>query len=193
MVSKIKARDADYGFLSGFLFCSPPRGPGTTALITALPEPSCLSMSCFPCLGSSGDPLLTFANSPSNAIGDSKVPQSQRVYFGIFLPEEVEVRPVHMFFDRTKGTGLVLEAAARHARLTLDRGRLVGSPERLNLFTIDGDALRTDLDLDAHLGGALHPSSILVLEKGNRISDERLDLIKVACSQQAAASACTLL
>lgn len=151
-------------------------------------------MGCFDvCLGNRGDPLLTFANTPSSAIGDPKVSQSRRVYFGIFLPEEVEVRPVHMFFDRSKETARVLEGAVEHAGLKLDRGRLIGSPERLNLFTIDGDCLRTDLDLDAHLGGALHPSSILVLEKGNRVPEERLDIIKVACSAQAKANSCTIL
>ena len=33
--------------------------------------------------------------------------------------------------------------------------------------------LRTDLELDAHMHGTLHPSSVLVLERGNRIEQAR--------------------
>lgn len=54
--------------------------------------------------------------------------------------------------------------------------------------------LRLDLDIEAHLGGTLHPASVLVLEKGNRISDERLEAVKHATEEQAAAgSACAIM
>ena len=48
-----------------------------------------------------------------------------------------------------------------HAGLTLERGRLVGSPERLNLFTLDGDVLRLDLELEARCRAALVVSSTI--------------------------------
>jgi hypothetical protein len=53
--------------------------------------------------------------------------------------------------------------------------------------------LRLDLDIDAHLGGTLHPSSVLVLEKGNRIADDRLETIKRAVEEQAAAASCVIM
>ena len=51
----------------------------------------------------------------------------------------------------------------------------------------------SDLDIDAHLGGTLHPSSVLVLEKGNGIADDRLETIKRAVEEQAAAASCAVM
>jgi hypothetical protein len=107
--------------------------------------------------------------------------------------QDLDVRPVHMFFDREKDSQKILNGACAHAGLKIDRGRLAGSPERLNLFTSEGDVLRLDLDIDAHLGSTLHPSSVLVLEKGNRIGDDRLQTIKSATEQQAAAASCVIM
>jgi len=130
---------------------------------------------------------------PSSAVGDASVQRARRCHFAIFFPEDVPAKPVHMFFDREKDTIKVLEAAVAHAGLKLDRGRLVGSPEKLNLFTIDGDMLRTDLPLDAHLGSTIHPSSVLLLEKGNRVLEDRLDAVKLAVSQQSGGMGCSIL
>ena len=66
----------------------------------------------------------------------------------LVLQVEANVQPVHMFFSRFAAGDKVLSAACREGGLSLDRGRLVGSPERLNLFTMDGDLLRVDLELD---------------------------------------------
>ena len=109
------------------------------------------------------------------------------------LRQDLDVQPVHMFFDCEKDRQKILDGACAHAGLKIERGRLAGSPERLNLFTSDGDVLRLDLDIDAHLGGTLHPSSVLVLEKGNRISDERLQTVKRATEEQAAAGSCAVM
>ena len=114
-------------------------------------------MGCLPCLDSPKDPSLTFANSERSAAGDSSIPQARRVYFGIFFPEDSPHRPVHMFFDRQKATSKVLDGAAAHAGLKLDKGRIVGSPERLNVFTTENEILRLDLEIDAHMHGTLHP------------------------------------
>ena len=145
------------------------------------------------CLGAGPDKLLTFSNSPSSAVGDASIQRARRCHFAIFFPEDVPAKPVHMFFDREKDTIKVLEAAVAHAGLKLDRGRLVGSPEKLNLFTIDGDMLRTDLPLDAHLGSTINPSSVLLLEKGNRVLEDRLDAVKLAVSQQSGGMGCSIL
>ena len=161
---------------------------------TAVPPPSTCDMSCcMQCLGAGPDKLLTFSNSPSSAVGDASIQRARRCHFAIFFPEDVPAKPVHMFFDREKDTIKVLEAAVAHAGLKLDRGRLVGSPEKLNLFTIDGDMLRTDLPLDAHLGSTIHPSSVLLLEKGNRVLEDRLDAVKLAVSQQSGGMGCSIL
>ena len=116
-----------------------------------------------------------------------------RVHFGVFFPEDIPCPPVHMFFDREKASTKILDGACAHAGLKMDRGRLAGSPERLNLFTLEGDVLRLDLEIEAHLGSTLQPSSILVLEKGNRISDERLEAIKAAIDEQSDAAACAIM
>ncbi len=161
---------------------------------TAVPPPSTCDMACcMQCLGAGPDKLLTFSNSPSSAVGDASIQRPRRCHFAIFFPEDVPAKPVHMFFDREKDTIKVLEAAVAHAGLKLDRGRLVGSPEKLNLFTIDGDMLRTDLPLDAHLGSTIHPSSVLLLEKGNRVLEDRLDAVKLAVSQQSGGMGCSIL
>mmetsp|Transcript_27039 Transcript_27039/g.81854 ORF Transcript_27039/g.81854 Transcript_27039/m.81854 type:complete len:150 (+) Transcript_27039:37-486(+) len=149
-------------------------------------------MSC--CLPSSGVPSgLRFVNSANTARGDSSIPSSRRVYFAIFFPESEDAQPAYFFFDRTKPTLCVVEQATRYAGLQMDRGRLAGSPEKLNLFTIEGEVLRTDLEIDAHLGGALHPSSVLLLEKGNRVSESRLETIRQAAALQTSGSVCVLL
>mmetsp|Transcript_56660 Transcript_56660/g.123317 ORF Transcript_56660/g.123317 Transcript_56660/m.123317 type:complete len:150 (+) Transcript_56660:225-674(+) len=149
-------------------------------------------MSCCVCLfgpgGSDG-----FSNSPSSASGDESIPRSRRCYFGIFFPEDVGVRPAHMFFDREKPAAKILEGAAAYAGMKLDKGRLMGSPEKLNVFTLEGDVLRLDLELEAHLGGALHPSSILILEKGNRLSDERIAAVKAMAVESASTSGCSIM
>ena len=51
------------------------------------------------------------------------------------------MRPVHMFFDREKDAQKILDGAFAHAGLEIKQGRMAGSPERLNLFTSDGDVL----------------------------------------------------
>ena len=60
----------------------------------------------------------------------------------------------------------------------MDKGKLIGSPERLNLFTIEGEVVRLDLEIEAHLGSTLHAGDLLVLEKGNRLDDGRLQQIR---------------
>ena len=138
---------------------------------------------CLP--GASVPNELKFTNTPNTARGDARIQPDHRVFFAVFFPEsELAARPTYFFFDRTKSTSRVVEFATTYAGLQLDRGRLIGSPERLNLFTVDGDVLRTDLVLEAHIGGTLHPSSIVLLEKGNRVSEDRLDTIKQAAAAQ---------
>ena len=111
-------------------------------LVTALPPRSACAdlMGCLPCFGGGAklDSSLTFSNTPSNAAGDHSIPERRRVHFGIFFPADLGLPPVHMFFDREKDATKILEGACGHAGLKMERGRLAGSPEKLNLFTSDG-------------------------------------------------------
>tara|TARA_B110001452_G_scaffold92938_1_gene76664 strand:- start:208 stop:663 length:456 start_codon:yes stop_codon:yes gene_type:complete len=151
-------------------------------------------MGCLPCLSAAPkDSALAFSNAASNAVGDHSIAGGRRVHFGVFFPEDIPCPPVHMFFDREKASTKILDGACAHAGLKMERGRLAGSPERLNLFTLEGDVLRLDLEIEAHLGSTLQPSSILVLEKGNRISDDRLDAIKAAIDEQSDGAACAIM
>ena len=88
---------------------------------------------------------------------------------------------VYMFFDKQKMSELVLIGAATQAGLKLDKGKLVGSPQRLNLFTLEGDIVRLDLEIEAHLGSTLHDGDVLIIEKGNRLEPGRLQAVRAAC------------
>ncbi len=123
------------------------------------------------------DPLK-FANTKSKAFGDAAITPSRRVTFGIIFPEDTGIQATYLFFDKTKPVEKLLTAAVAHAGLTLDRGKLVGSPEKLNVFTCDGDIVRLDLEIEAHMGSTLHAEDTLILEKGNRLSAERLAAVE---------------
>ena len=89
-----------------------------------------------------------------------------------------------MRFDRSKPGTEILEAACAACGYQLDRGRLVGSPDKINLFTMDGDMLRTDLELEAHIPSTLQEHACIVLGKGNRIPADRLRDLQEAASLQ---------
>ena len=104
--------------------------------------------SCCACLlPAKGDVRFRFSNSPSSAIGDDKLPLARRIYLGVIFPEEMSIRPIHMFFSKSQEGTKVLQAACVAAGVTLEHGRLAGSPEKLNIFTMEGDLLRLDLEL----------------------------------------------
>ena len=126
-------------------------------------------------------------------VGDGKVPGARRLYLGIIFPEDTNSPPMHMFFSKSAEGVKVLEAACSAAGVKLDRGRIVGSPDRLNLFTVEGDLLRVDLDLEAHMPSTLQPNSWLILEKGNRVAPERLAAIQAAKAQLADAGGCAIM
>jgi hypothetical protein len=132
-----------------------------------------------PRAGKPSNPLV-FATKPSKPIGDENIPPNRRVMFGIAYPEQTGAQSVHMFFDKEKPVERVISAAAAHAGLKVDRGKLAGSPEKLNLFTLDGDVVRLDLEIEAHLGSTLHAGDVLVLEKGNQLDPARAQAIRNA-------------
>ena len=101
-----------------------------------------------------------------------------RPYASHILQLYVPVTCTQMFFDKTKGVDRIVAAAAERGGFALDKGKLIGSPERLNLFTIEGEVVRLDLEIEAHLGSTLHAGDLLVLEKGNRLDDGRLQQIR---------------
>ena len=121
---------------------------------------------------------VKFANRQDRPIGDASIASTSRVSFGIVFPSGLGIPSSYMFFDKEKPVERIVAAACKHAGLTLEKGRLSGSPERLNLFTLDGDVVRLDLEVEAHLGSTLHPGNILLLEKGNRVHAERLRTVK---------------
>lgn len=133
---------------------------------------------CCACFARAGRSGISFANSPMMALGDNKIPSNRRLPLGIIFPHDTGVSPLYMFFNKSNEGIKVLEAACSTAGIKLDRGKIVGSPERLNLFTTDGDILRIDLDLEAHLGTTLLPNAWIVVEKGNRVDPTRLALIR---------------
>lgn len=131
---------------------------------------------------SSKDPLA-FSNKPANAVGESSIPADRRVRFGMVFPESTGVRPAHMFFDKSKPVEKMITAAAQYGGFAVDKGKLVGSPERLNLFLLEGDVVRLDLEIEAHLGSTLRAGDTLILEKGNRLTDERLQAVRSKVSR----------
>ena len=101
--------------------------------------------------------------------------------------------PLYMYFSKSSEGMKVLEAACGAAGVKLDRGRIVGSPERLNLFTVEGDLLRVDLDLEAHLGTTLQPNAWVILEKGNRVDEGRLSAIRQLKRTAGAGGGCAIM
>ena len=119
-----------------------------------------------------------FSNSKAKPVGDQAIQPGRRCVFGVIFPESTGARPCWMFFDKEKPVEKIIAAAAAHGGFSVDKGRMVGSPEKLNIFTYpDGDVVRLDLEIDAHLGSTLHEGRLIVLEKGNRLSAERLQAI----------------
>ena len=121
---------------------------------------------------------VAFANKRDKAVGDPAIAAGHRVAFGIVYPADMGISSCHMFFDKQKPVESLVASAANHAGLMLDKGKLPGSPERLNLFTLDGDLVRLDLEVEAHLGSTLRTGDVLVLEKGNRLMANRIKAIR---------------
>ena len=131
-----------------------------------------------PQAGTASKNPLAFSNKPATAVGDANILVSRRVKFGLVMPESTGASAVYMFFDKEKPVEKMIAAAASHGGFAVDKGKLVGSPERLNLFTLEGDVVRLDLEIEAHMGSTLHAGDTLILEKGNRLDAARLDAVR---------------
>lgn len=139
---------------------------------------------------------LQFSNSKSSAKGASNLRNDHAIMLAIFFPQDAELPAIWMRFDRHKDTGQhVLETACKAAGLQLERGRLAGSPEKVNLFTSDGDLLRTDLEIEAHSRDTLADGGCVIIEKGNRISSERMQRIQdaIALHQEGGGGLCAVM
>lgn len=158
---------------------------------------------------------LSFRNSASYAVGDASISPGNRIVFGLVYPFGLNQSSTYIFVDKEKPVDRIVTAAAKHAGLAVEKGKLVGSPERcviivcfcalvrmhatlfcpplrlracarvcavpstrLNLFTLDGENIRLDLEVVAHLGRTLHAGDVLVLEKGNRVEASRLRAVR---------------
>ena len=125
---------------------------------------------------------VAFKSRRDGALGDDDIAASCRTTFGIVYPAGLGIHSQYMFFDKEKAVDKIITAAASRANLVLDKGKLAGSPDRLNLFTLDGDLVRLDLEVEAHLGSTLHDGDVIVMEKGNRIAPNRLQAIREVLS-----------
>ena len=126
------------------------------------------------------DPLaagVRFRNRPDRPVGASDIDSRAQVTFGIVYPSGLGIPSTYICFNRGKPVEQIVSGACSYAGLILEKGRLPGNPERINLFTLDGDLVRLDLEVEAHLGSTLHPGKILLLEKGNRVVPDRLHAV----------------
>ena len=101
---------------------------------------------------------VVFNNRPNQPKVDDSIKVERRVVLGVVFPAELHLRAIFMTFDKERPVEKLVAAACSHAGVNLDKGRLPGSPERLNLFTIEGD--------------------VVVLEKGNRLAPCRLRAVQ---------------
>ena len=156
-----------------------PAGPDAVVATRAVAQPSVAAAK--PQAAAKAKNPLAFTNKPATAVGEETVKPERRIRFGIVMPESTGASSLHMFFDKEKDTpAKIITVAAKHAGFSVDKGKLVGSPEKLNLFTREGDVVRQDLEIEAHIGSTLHAGDTLILEKGNRLMDERLAQVKAA-------------
>ena len=121
---------------------------------------------------------VRFSNYASRPAGDESIAPECRISFGVVYPAGLGCASTWMVFDRTKPVERIITGAAALGGLTLDKGKLAGSPEKLNLFTLDGDMVRLDLEIDAHVGSTLRAGDLLLLEKGNRVPANRLEAVR---------------
>lgn len=123
-------------------------------------------------------------------------PTPKRVTFGIAFPEATGIRPLFMSFDRTRPLRDVLTVAVHYGELSryvsygapsggvsTSEGHAarfaIGSPDRLNLFTVDGRMQRLDLEIDALLGpGYLESGHVIAIQEGNRLPPKRVEAIR---------------
>jgi hypothetical protein len=123
---------------------------------------------------------VRFANRRDRPIVNPTVAPERRITLGIVYPMELQLQGVFMSFDSQKPVHALVTAALSHANVTLDKGKLPGSPERVNLFTLEGDVVRADLEVEAHIGSTLHAGDCLVLERGNNLSPSRINAVRRA-------------
>jgi hypothetical protein len=123
---------------------------------------------------------VRFANRPDRPLVDPAVAPERRVTLGVVFPLGVAAPAVFIAADGRRPVQAAVDAALAHAGVALERGRLPGSPERVNLFTLDGEIVRLDLELEAHLGRTLRAGDALALERGNRLPPSRVEAIRRA-------------
>jgi hypothetical protein len=116
------------------------------------------------------------------------VPAARRVTFAIAFPEGSELQPRFFTFDKTRPMGdirTVIKSLAgggmgEEGEAGDERRFMVGSPARLNLFSLaSGRLLRPDLEVEAQLGtDDVCDGDVLVLEQGNRLPPERVEAVR---------------
>nr|XP_006634473.1 PREDICTED: AN1-type zinc finger protein 1 [Lepisosteus oculatus] len=88
-----------------------------------------------------------------HAAGDKSLPQSERTYFQVYLPQGVKDRSLPMFFSSAWTVGKVVDVAASLANLKNNNNILTAKKLRL-CHPLSGEALKMDQTLDSWLS---HP------------------------------------
>ncbi|XP_030071833.1 AN1-type zinc finger protein 1 isoform X2 [Microcaecilia unicolor] len=104
-----------------------------------------------------------------HALGEKSLPQSERIYFQVFLPKESKERSMPMFFCNKWSIGKVVDFAASLANLKNDNNKSTAKKLRLCHMT-SGEALPLDHTLESWVSSAESP-----LYNGGNIILEYLD------------------
>ncbi|KAJ1192791.1 hypothetical protein NDU88_002097 [Pleurodeles waltl] len=104
-----------------------------------------------------------------HATGNTAVPQSERIYFQVFLPRDLKEKSKPMFFSSKWSLGKVVDFAAASAKLKNDNNRTCCKKLRL-CHPSSGDSLPLDHTLESYLSHSENP-----LYNGGNIILEYLD------------------
>uniref|UniRef100_A0A1W7RBE7 ZFAND1 protein n=1 Tax=Agkistrodon contortrix contortrix TaxID=8713 RepID=A0A1W7RBE7_AGKCO len=104
-----------------------------------------------------------------HACGEKSVPQTDRIYFQVFLPKGSKNKSIPMYFCSKWSIGKVIDSAARLASLKNDNNKTTAKKLRL-CHTASGEALPLD-----HIVGLWINSKELPLYNGGNVILEYLD------------------
>ncbi|XP_075439137.1 AN1-type zinc finger protein 1 isoform X1 [Ascaphus truei] len=104
-----------------------------------------------------------------HALGDKSLPQTERVYFQVFLPRGVQEKSKPMFFSKKWSVGKVVDYAASLASLKNDNNKAAAKKLRV-CHTESGEVLPLDSTLEMWISSSENP-----LYNGGNIILEYLD------------------
>ncbi|XP_069477377.1 AN1-type zinc finger protein 1 [Ambystoma mexicanum] len=104
-----------------------------------------------------------------HATGNAAVPQSERVYFQVFLPKEIKEKSKPMFFSSKWSLGKVVDFVASSANIKNENNRACAKKLRV-CHAVSGEALPLDQTLETWISNSENP-----LYNGGNIILEYLD------------------